>query len=80
MSKALFHARLAKGSLVGSHVLKMIRYIETLERLGFPLGQELATDLILQPLPNSYSQFVMNYNMNEFNKPLPKLLSMLRTV
>ncbi|PKI73572.1 hypothetical protein CRG98_006020 [Punica granatum] len=30
-------------------------------------------------LPSSYSQFVMNYNMNDYNKPLPELLSMLRT-
>ncbi|XP_074570705.1 uncharacterized protein LOC141827377 [Curcuma longa] len=52
---------------------------EISKRLGFPLGQELATDLILQSLPESYSQFVMNYNMNEIDKPLPELLSMLRT-
>ncbi|PKI48303.1 hypothetical protein CRG98_031305, partial [Punica granatum] len=57
----------------------MIGYVETLGRLGFPLGQELATNLILQSLPNSYNQFVMNYNMNDYNKPLPELLGMLRT-
>ncbi|PKI64771.1 hypothetical protein CRG98_014840 [Punica granatum] len=27
----------------------------------------------------SYNQFVINYNMSEFNKPLPELLSILRT-
>ncbi|NEY13665.1 hypothetical protein DDE04_09195, partial [Bifidobacterium pseudocatenulatum] len=64
---------------MGLHVLKMIGYVETLGRLGFPLGQELATDLVLQSLPSSYSQFIMSYNMNDYNKPLPELLSMLRT-
>ncbi len=79
MSKALFKCKMANTDPVGPHVLKMIGYIENLERLGFPLSQELATDFILQSLPDKYSQFVMNYNMNDFNKPLPELLSMLRT-
>ena len=70
---------MAEGSPVGAHVLKMIGYIENLKRLGFPLGQELVTDLILQSLLESYSQFVMNYNMNEMEKTLPELLRMLRT-
>ena len=79
VSKSLFGCKMAEGSPVGTHVLKMIGYIENLDRLGFPLGQELATDLILQSLPDCYSQFIMNFNMNEIDKPLPELLSMLRT-
>ena len=79
VSKALFQSKLAEGSPVGPHVLKMIGYIENLERLGFPLSQELATDLILQSLPDSYCQFIMNYNMYEIDKTLPDLLNMLRT-
>ncbi|KAK8948838.1 hypothetical protein KSP39_PZI006032 [Platanthera zijinensis] len=66
-------------NIVVTHVLKMIEYIENLERLGFPLGQELATNLILQSLSDSYEQFVLNYNMNEIDKILPELLAMLRT-
>src|SRR3954471_19424212 len=79
VSKAFFGCKLAEGSPVGTHVLKMIGYVENLDRLGFPLSQELATDLILQSLPGSYNQFVMNFNMNEIDKPVPELLSMLRT-
>ncbi|KAG8499027.1 hypothetical protein CXB51_005408 [Gossypium anomalum] len=79
ISKALFQCKLAEGSPVGLHVLKMIGYIESLSKLGFPLSQELATDVILQSLPDSYSQFVLNFNMNEIDKTLPQLLSMLRT-
>ncbi|MCQ7222034.1 hypothetical protein NP006_23260, partial [Salmonella enterica] len=40
---------------------------------------EMATDLILQSLSEGYNQFVMNYNMNELDKQLPEMLSMLRT-
>ena len=79
VSKALFQCRMAEGNLIGPHVLKMIGYIENLEKHGFPLGQELATDVILQSLPESYGQFVLNYNMNEIDKTLPQLLGMLRT-
>ncbi|KAG8472923.1 hypothetical protein CXB51_035047 [Gossypium anomalum] len=79
ISKALFQCKLAEGSPVGPHVLKMIGYIESPSKLGFPLSQELATDVILQSLPDSYNQFVLNFNMNEIDKTLPQLLSMLRT-
>ncbi|KAK5785250.1 hypothetical protein PVK06_039817 [Gossypium arboreum] len=75
--KALFQCKLAEGSLVGPHVLKMIGYIESLSKLQFPLSQELATDVILQLLLDSYNQFVLNFNMNEIDKTLPQLLSML---
>ncbi|WJX89163.1 hypothetical protein P8452_71180 [Trifolium repens] len=57
----------------------MIGYVGNLERLGFPLEKELATDLILQSLPDSFNQFILNFNMNNLDKTLPELLSMLRT-
>lgn len=60
-------------------MLKMIGHIERLEGLGFFLRKELAIDVVLQSLPNSYSQFVMNYNIHDFEKSLPELLNMLRT-
>ncbi|PKI47281.1 hypothetical protein CRG98_032327 [Punica granatum] len=69
----------AEKDAYSPHVLKMIGHVETLGQLGFPLGQELATDLVLQWLPSSYTQFIMNYNMSEHNKPLGELLNMLRT-
>nr|ABF97003.1 retrotransposon protein, putative, Ty1-copia subclass [Oryza sativa Japonica Group] len=43
--------RLAEGNPVSLHVIKMIGYTESLDKLGFPLSRELATDLILQSLP-----------------------------
>ena len=57
----------------------MIGYVENLERLGFPLGKKLATDLILQSLPYRFSQFALNFNINDMDKSLPELLAMLRT-
>ncbi|KAK8600795.1 hypothetical protein V6N12_050643 [Hibiscus sabdariffa] len=78
-SKALFQCKMTEGTPVGAHVIKMMGYVQTLEKLGFPLKNELATDLILQSLPGSFKPFVLNFNMNEISKTLPQLLGRLRT-
>ncbi|KAK8972686.1 hypothetical protein V6N11_044559 [Hibiscus sabdariffa] len=67
-SKALFQCKMSEGSPVGAHVIKMMGYIQMLEKLGFALKDELATDLILQSLLDSFKPFVLNFNMNEINK------------
>ncbi|KAK8986903.1 hypothetical protein V6N11_055220 [Hibiscus sabdariffa] len=69
--KALFQCKMSEGSLVGAHVIKMTGYIQTLEKLEFPLKDELATDVILQSLLDSLKPFVLNFNMNEINNSLP---------
>jgi gag-polypeptide of LTR copia-type len=74
VAKELFKCKLAEGNPVGPHVMKMMGHMETLERLNAPVGQELSIDLILQSLPESYSQFIMNFNMHEIEKTLPELL------
>ena len=49
-----------------------------MEKLGFPLGQELATDFILASLPLSYGNFVSNYHMHGAEKGLNELCGMLK--
>ncbi|KAL4279048.1 hypothetical protein GQ457_03G017420 [Hibiscus cannabinus] len=78
-SKALFQCKMSEGSPVVAHVIKMMGYIQTLEKLGFALNDELPIDVVLQSLPDSFNQFVLNFNMNEINKTLPQLLGMLKT-
>ncbi|KAK8556154.1 hypothetical protein V6N13_064237 [Hibiscus sabdariffa] len=70
---------MSEGSPVGAHVIKMTGYIQALEKSGSPLNIELSIDVVLQSLPDSFNQFVLNFNMNEINKTLPQLLGMLRT-
>ncbi|XP_057252143.1 uncharacterized protein LOC130592058 [Beta vulgaris subsp. vulgaris] len=48
-----------------------------MERLGFPYRLELATDIILHSLPESFNQFRMTYNMNESEKTLQELHGLL---
>ena len=45
--------------------LKMMGHISTAEVMGAKLEQELKVDMILESLPDSFSRFKMNYNMNK---------------
>ncbi|XP_031278660.1 uncharacterized protein LOC116137110 [Pistacia vera] len=78
VSKALFRSQMTKGAQAGPHVLKMIGYIERFETLGFGVDADLQVDIILQSLPDSYSSFIMNFNMNTMVKSLLELLNMLK--
>ena len=48
-TKALTSYKMAPGTSVSAHVLKMKGYIDTLEKLDVPIRRELATDLIHFP-------------------------------
>ena len=69
---------MTEKSLVQAHTLKMIEWIKKLATLRFMMDHDLCVDLILQSLPKSYSQFVMNYNMNKIEGTLENLLNMLK--
>jgi hypothetical protein len=47
ISKDLFACKLAEDSSVSPHMMKMIGYIETLDKLGCKLKDGLTTDVIL---------------------------------
>ena len=79
VSKELFRARMTEGSIVQEYVLKMIGLVEKLASLDIFLDNELSINLVLQSLPSSFDQFVVNFNMNSLEATLPDLLSMLRT-
>ncbi|CAD6334115.1 unnamed protein product [Miscanthus lutarioriparius] len=79
VSKAFVETKLAEGAVVGPHVIKMVGYTQRLEKLGFPIGPELATDFILATLPPSYGNFILNYHMHGAEKVLNELCGMLKT-
>ncbi|KAF1883392.1 hypothetical protein Lal_00042306 [Lupinus albus] len=60
LSKTLFRSTLSMNAQVGPHVINMISLMEQLEKLGCKLGKELIQYLILQPLPESFSQFIID--------------------
>lgn len=59
--------------------MKMNGYFERLDRLGLPVPQDLAIDLILSSLPKTYDEFVNNYTMNNMEESFSELHSMLKT-
>ena len=79
-TKALNACKMAPGTSVSAHVLKMKGLIDQLDKLGAPISHELATDMILGSLPESYDQLVMNYNMHHMEKSIAELHGMLKNV
>nr|GEV33941.1 hypothetical protein [Tanacetum cinerariifolium] len=67
-----------EGQSVSSHVLKMNGYIDNLERLSQPVGQNLALSLFLVSLNKDFYSFVQNYNMHGMGKIVNELHAMLK--
>ncbi|KAJ9552452.1 hypothetical protein OSB04_016497 [Centaurea solstitialis] len=78
-TKAFNECKMIKGASVSDHVMKMKRHMDHLERLGHPVPLQLATDTILNSLSEDYTPFVVNYNMNNMEKSIAELHSMLKT-
>ncbi|KAJ9545208.1 hypothetical protein OSB04_024915 [Centaurea solstitialis] len=77
-TKAFNECKMVKGTSVSDHVMKMKRHLDHLERLGHPVPLQLATDTILNSLSEDYRPFVVNYNMNNMEKTIAELHSMLK--
>ncbi|KAL0336696.1 UNVERIFIED_CONTAM: hypothetical protein Sradi_4881500 [Sesamum radiatum] len=77
ITKAFFRTKMAEGSFVQSHGVKMLFLVEKLEDLKVALDNDTYIDVILQSLPPSYDPFVVNYNMNGLEKSIHKLINML---
>ncbi|KAJ9558523.1 hypothetical protein OSB04_013137 [Centaurea solstitialis] len=78
-TKAFNECKMIRGTSVSDHVMKMKRHMDHLERLGHPVLLQLATDTILNSLSEDYKPFVINYNMNNVEKSIAELHSMLKT-
>ncbi|KAJ9537987.1 hypothetical protein OSB04_030720 [Centaurea solstitialis] len=78
-TKAFNECKMVKGTSVSDHIMKMKKHLDHLERLGHPVPLQLATDTILNSLSEDYRPFVVNYNMNNMEKSIAELHSMLKT-
>ncbi|KAJ9544262.1 hypothetical protein OSB04_023969 [Centaurea solstitialis] len=79
-TKAFNECKMIKGTSVSDHVMKMKRHLDHLERLCHPVPLQLATDTILNSLSEDYRPFVVNYNMNNMEKTIAELHSIVTTV
>ncbi|KAK1699369.1 hypothetical protein QYE76_016066 [Lolium multiflorum] len=59
-------------------MLAMTGHAKKLSDLEIVIPNRLGINRILQSLPPSYKNFVMNYNMQNMNKELPELFAMLK--
>ncbi|GJY79190.1 zinc finger, CCHC-type containing protein [Tanacetum coccineum] len=74
-----FHAcKQEEGESVSSYLLNMKSYLDTLERLGYAMPNELGVSLILNFLNKDYDQFVQNYHLHSMGKKLAELHAMLK--
>ncbi|KAK1697754.1 hypothetical protein QYE76_014451, partial [Lolium multiflorum] len=60
-------------------MLTMTGHAKKLSDLGIVIPNRLGINRVLQSLPPSYKNFVMNYNMQNMNKELPELFAMLKS-
>ncbi|XP_016507741.1 uncharacterized protein LOC107825399 [Nicotiana tabacum] len=77
--KVLLNTKMAEGSSVRDHVLKMMSLLNELEVLGAMIDKESQVEMVLQTLPDSFQQFCLNYNMNKMDLLVAKLLNELQT-
>ncbi|KAK1642503.1 hypothetical protein QYE76_060308 [Lolium multiflorum] len=78
-SKQFFGCMMEEGSSVSEHMFAMSGHAKKLSDLGIVIPNQLGIHRVLQSLPPSYKNFVMNYNMQNMNKELPELFSMLKS-
>jgi hypothetical protein len=62
-SQQLFNCNMEEDISVSEHVLKMFGHTKKLQDLGIAIPNALEIHRVLQSVPPSYKNFVMNYNM-----------------
>jgi gag-polypeptide of LTR copia-type len=70
VTKSLMSHKMTEGSSLDTHMLRMTSDVEQLEKLNSPLSKEFVTDVILNSLLPSYSNFIRNYHMLGMDKSL----------
>ncbi|KAK4390347.1 hypothetical protein Sango_2098000 [Sesamum angolense] len=78
VTKAIFGTRMIEGSSVHEHGVMMLSLVEKLKDLQVDFDkEETYIDVILQSLPPSYDQFIINFNMSGLEKSFLELINML---
>ena len=78
--RALLNTKMAKGTPVWNHVLKMIAHLNELEILGAEIDGETQVDIVLMSLPKSFKNFCLSYTISKRTNSLAELLKELQAV
>ncbi|KAL7603002.1 hypothetical protein Lser_V15G19196 [Lactuca serriola] len=76
-TQALLAKRHKDGTFVCAHVLDMKLHIDRLGMLGVDVSRKLVVDLVLQSLPESYSEFIRVYYIMDDDVTLINLTYLL---
>ena len=75
--RQIYNTKMTESTPMREHCLKMISNLNTLEVLGVDIDGESQVDMILQLLPKSFKEFILNYNMNKKIYSLSELMNEL---
>ena len=76
--RAHLNTKMAEGTSVRDHVLKIISHLNELKILGAEIDSESQVDIVLISLPESYKNFRLNYSMSKGSYSLAELLKELQ--
>ena len=79
ISCIIFNIQMRESASVTDHVLYIIKQIEKLSKLGFPLHEQLEKDVILISLSKSYKSFLSHFRMTKLIINYHGLLGLLQT-
>ncbi|XP_052209176.1 uncharacterized protein LOC127812697 [Diospyros lotus] len=66
------------GTPVRDYMLALIAQFNVAEVLGVEIKTQIQVDIALETLPEMFSQFKVNYNMNKLNMSLTELMKDLQ--
>lgn len=73
--RVLMSTKMAEGTPVQDHILKMLDSLNEIDGLGAKIDAKSQIDMILESLPDSINNFKVNYNRNKMNLTLAELSS-----
>ena len=77
VTRLLFNSKMEVGTSLVQYALQMYNHIKRLDQLGHWMDPELSIDLILARLPDSFAQFVLDYEMVHKIPTIPYLINVL---
>ncbi|KAL2491167.1 Uncharacterized protein Adt_26795 [Abeliophyllum distichum] len=78
--RTLQNIRMKLRTTVKDHMLTMIGHFNVAENLGTTIDQDTQVDMVLNSLPDMFSQFTIDYHLHKIDMPLTELMNELQNV
>ncbi|XP_022850432.1 uncharacterized protein LOC111372359 [Olea europaea var. sylvestris] len=76
--RAIMNTRMKSDASVRDHMSTMIGHFNTVEVFGAGIDSETQIDMVLETLPEMFSQFIVDYNLHKMDMSLTKLMKELQ--